>query len=794
MTTEAASAANIRHRMITLAKKGRFDQVEELWLEFIAGAPDDPELFTHILRQVAHSKAGETGHTMLLLLLEQWKERDRWDVVHDIATGLAAAWPQSAELRAITIEALKHKHGHLPQFPSMLKGSGIERGAPLGEAVDKFLFFLRALPGQCYRYAGKGVGIVVAADFERDKVTLDFPREKGRTFTTGGVREFLIYLPPDHFLALRATNPESLAALADKEPAELVRLVAQSQGGRIKQGDMKEMLLDGVFDAAKWNSWWTKARAALKVDPMIEFAGTGGAHAEIIVRAVPKTLNEEIEERFFSTRTARLHQIAEIKNLESVKASAPPDPALVRRMLAYLEQQFAKAAVANDTAGRVELALMAHDLRALSPEAAEQAGGAIPLIGDVISGVEDYTFLGAMESDDMAVRALDLLTTRDGEAALGRMAAALPHVPSKVAQAMWRDLGDPARKVLCYPALKRLLAAPMQRPDTYLWVVKGLVDQRWPHLNDYFPLSTLVPELLDLIDEWAVFVEKVQGSVEQVRVAKTLISRAKSMLKADQCQAIFNVGMMMSYKQMDELERQMSRHASLDNDLRSDAIRRLGSARRVRDEQAVAAGELDEIAAPAEPALTAPPQAPGLTDDIIHYCTSQARDRKVLELQKLRQETIPENTRLMEEARQEGDLRENAAYHAAKERHKFLGNLSAQLQTQIQNASVFEAGMVNTDVIGFGVRFTVHNETTDAEETYTVLGRWEADTDRHILNYQAPFVQQFIGKGVGQTVAVLRADGSGEPTPYRVLLIENALLLPEWGGVPAPAPAPVPAS
>lgn len=787
MTTDTANAAQIRHRMITLAKKGRFDQVEELWLEFISNAPDDPDLFIQILRQVAHSKAGDTGHTMLLLLLEQWKGRDRWDVIYDITAGLAAAWPGSAELRKFTIEALKHKHGHLPQFPSMLKGSRIEQGAPLGEAMDKFQFYLRALPGQAYRYAGKGVGVVVSADFERDKIMLDFPREKGRTFTAAGVREFLIYLAPDHFLARRATDPDGLAALAEKDAAALVRLVAQGQGGRIKQGDMKELLLDGVIEQSKWNTWWTKARGALKVDPMIEFAGTGGSHAEIVVRAEPKTLKEEIEERFFSPKTSRLHQIVEIKNLESVKSSAPPDAALVQRMMKHLDQQLAKAG-AGDTAARVEIALMAHDLRALSPEAAEQAGTSIPSPHDAVAGAADYKFLGDMESDDMAVRALELLTTRDEAKAPGLMAAALSDVPSKVAQAMWSDLGDPARGALAYPAIKRLLDKPMRRPDTYLWVVKGLVEQRWPHLNDYFPLTTLVPELIDLIDEWAAFVEKAQGQgqglSEPVRVAKGLISRVKSMIKGGQCQAIFDVAMMMSDKQLDELERQLARHASLDNELRSDAIRRLGSARRVREEQAVVAGHIEETDAPTEATLTAAPPAPGQTDDVIHYCTSRARDLKVLELQKLKQETIPENTRLMEEARQEGDLRENAAYHAAKDRHKFLANLSAQMQTQIQNAVVFDPEMVKTDVVGFGVICSITNEKTGAAETFTVLGRWEADTDRHILNYQAPFVQHFMGKAVGDVVETRDTEGK-EPTRYRITRIENALLRPEWSPLTA---------
>ncbi|GAB4311344.1 MAG: hypothetical protein Kow0059_01340 [Candidatus Sumerlaeia bacterium] len=781
--------------MIALAKKGRFEEVEELWLDFLGSAPADPGLFIQILRVIGHSKAADTGLTMLLLALEHWRERDRWDVIYEMVVGLAASWPQSGELRALMIEALRRRHGHLPQFAAMLNSSGLDGEAPLGDAVERFRFFLNALPGQCYRYAGKGVGVVVSADFERDQFVLDFPGDRGRVFTSQGVREFLIHLPPDHFLARRATDAEGLAELAEEDPAELVRLVARSFGGRVKQGELKEYLLDGVLDPERWPSWWSKARAAIKLDPLLDFQGTGGAHAEISLRAEPKTLADEILERFFRPDTTRAHQAAEIKNLQSLRAVAPPDPQLLGRMLAHLKRQY-EDAQDGPVAARVELALMAQDLLHLLPEAADEADVAsIPTPHEVLADVSDYSILGDMENDEYALRALELMAARDGEAALERMAAALPAVPSKVAQAFWRDLGDPSRRALCYPAVKQLLAVPMSRPDTWLWVVKGLVEQRWPHLNDYFPLSVLVPELLDLLDQWSAFAEKFKESAQSadaVKTAKQLISRVKAMLRAGQCRAIYDVALTLPPRALDDLERRLLRHAWLDNEFRSDAVRRLGAARRVLEEQepqaprpAPAADARPGQGAPDQPSSAPPSDADGA--DTVHYCTAAARERKILELQKLKTETIPANTRMMEEARQEGDLRENAAYHAAKDRHAFLANLSAQLQLQIQTARVFTADMVKPGVIGFGVRFTALNLQTGAEETYTVLGRWEADTERHILNYQAPFVQQFMGKGVGDVVQVFPAGsgGQGEPTSYRITRIENALL--SDGGSAAPA-------
>ncbi|MBI3736804.1 GreA/GreB family elongation factor, partial [Candidatus Sumerlaeota bacterium] len=174
-----------------------------------------------------------------------------------------------------------------------------------------------------------------------------------------------------------------------------------------------------------------------------------------------------------------------------------------------------------------------------------------------------------------------------------------------------------------------------------------------------------------------------------------------------------------------------------------------------------------------ETAAPAPP-----TEADVHYCTGRMRAEKLRELAELNCVTIPANSREIETARQEGDLRENAGYHAAKDKQKMLMQQTLQLQQALSITRVITAQNVRTDAIGFGTTFEADNLASGKTESFTVLGRWEADPEKHILSYLAPMVQQFLGKKAGDEI-VIKHPGGGE-TPYRILSISNALASGEW--------------
>ena len=119
--------------------------------------------------------------------------------------------------------------------------------------------------------------------------------------------------------------------------------------------------------------------------------------------------------------------------------------------------------------------------------------------------------------------------------------------------------------------------------------------------------------------------------------------------------------------------------------------------------------------------------------------TAKKLEEKKQLLERLQTVDIPANAKEIEEAREKGDLKENAEYKAAKEHQHKLNNDVAKLQAELNRAVVFDPTTVTTALISFATTVTLHNNDKNADETYTILGPWESDPENGIISYMAPF-------------------------------------------------------
>jgi transcription elongation factor GreA len=119
-------------------------------------------------------------------------------------------------------------------------------------------------------------------------------------------------------------------------------------------------------------------------------------------------------------------------------------------------------------------------------------------------------------------------------------------------------------------------------------------------------------------------------------------------------------------------------------------------------------------------------------------------------LAKLMSEDIPANSKEIEFAKSLGDLRENAEYKAALEKHSILNATVGKLNTEIERAQLFDPATVNTSRAGFGTTVVLKNNSSGKKEEYTILGPWESDPDHNIISYLSPFGGTLLNKGVGE--------------------------------------------
>lgn len=135
--------------------------------------------------------------------------------------------------------------------------------------------------------------------------------------------------------------------------------------------------------------------------------------------------------------------------------------------------------------------------------------------------------------------------------------------------------------------------------------------------------------------------------------------------------------------------------------------------------------------------------------------TVLGRERLMQELQQLKSVVRPEIIRAIAEARAHGDLRENAEYHAAKERQSFTEGRIHDLESKLAHAHVVDLSKVtNQGKVVFGSTVTLFNLNNDQETVYQIVGEDEADLKEGKISYHSPIARAIIGKQEGDSVDV----------------------------------------
>jgi len=134
----------------------------------------------------------------------------------------------------------------------------------------------------------------------------------------------------------------------------------------------------------------------------------------------------------------------------------------------------------------------------------------------------------------------------------------------------------------------------------------------------------------------------------------------------------------------------------------------------------------------------------------------------------LRSVQRPAVIRAIAEAREHGDLSENAEYHAAREKQSFIEGRVKELEGLIGRAEIIDVAKLS-GTVKFGATVTIVDEDTDAEKTYQIVGEPEANIEKGLLNIKSPLARALIGKDVEDSVEVNTPGGARS---YEILEIK----------------------
>lgn len=130
------------------------------------------------------------------------------------------------------------------------------------------------------------------------------------------------------------------------------------------------------------------------------------------------------------------------------------------------------------------------------------------------------------------------------------------------------------------------------------------------------------------------------------------------------------------------------------------------------------------------------------------------------ELRHLKGVARPEVIRAIAEAREHGDISENAEYHAARERQSFIEGRLAELEDKVSRAEIIDPATLSGKQVKFGAHVTLIDEDTEEKSVYQIVGEDEADIKAKRLAITSPLARALVGKAVGDQVEVVTPGGS----------------------------------
>jgi transcription elongation factor GreA len=576
-------------------------------------------------------------------------------------------------------------------------------------------------PGTFCLHKSWGFGRVREWNLLLNQIVIDFATKKAHPMQVQYAAENLTPLAAEHFLVRKAMDLAATKNLARENPAGLVRNILESLGGKATTQQISDWMVGDMFTEAEWKRWWESAKKALKASGAfsipakktepIEIRGEGVSHADELISAFNKARQPK-------QQIPALEQIIKFheqfnepeKQLQPVVVAV--ENAAARNQKLHPELAFEFMIARDDLLARVPGLRTTHVGLTLSKLILEEEKRLTSILPKLSATKEKRVLQALPETlgQRWTERALQLM-----QASHGRMVAQIPRILSETGQ------HDELRTML-----ERSIREHSATSEMLIWL--GSEREQWREL--------ISPDLL----------AAMLAALEREQSRGDTAGRASKLHRA--------------LVEDRELLGEIFKDADIG--LARDAIRRLQlsplfdelTKRSLLARIVKVHPELEEIIVGAQVQEKAAPL-------VVSWSSLEKRKAEYEELVKTK---IPENTKEIALARSYGDLSENFEFKAAKQMQSVLMRRKAELEQMLENARGTSFEHPDTSRVSIGTIVKLRNLETQQEETYTILGAWDGDPDRHIISYQTAIGQALLGHELDETVSLNTEHGTSQFT------------------------------
>jgi transcription elongation factor GreA len=602
----------------------------------------------------------------------------------------------------------------------------VESGKLTSKAAEQLE---RLRPGTFCLHKSWGFGRVHEWNLLLNQIEIDFASKKSHAMQLQYAAENLTPLASEHFLARKATDLAGIKSLTREDPVAVVRNILESLDGKATAQQIGEWLIGEVFTEAEWKRWWESTRKALKASGAfsipakktepIQIRGEGVSHADELLAAFNKARQPK-------QQIAALEQI-----IKSHQQFGEPEKQL-QPIIAMIENVAARN-------------------QKIHPELAFEL---IIARDDLLAGVPQLhaTYIGftlsklIVDEEKRLVSILPKLPAAKEKKILQALPSALG--PAWTDRALYLMQSAHGRAVAQIP---RILNEAGQHAE-----LREMLERS---VREHSATSEMLTWLCSERDQWREL------------VTPDLLTAILAALEREQSRGVGLPGRASKLQRAMLEDRQLVGEifANADVGLARDAMRRLQLSP-LFDELTKRSllARIVKVHPDLESMITGAQPQEKEAALIVSWSSLEKRKAEYEELVRTK---IPENSKEIALARSYGDLSENFEFKAAKQMQSVLMRRKAELEQMLHNARGTSFENIDTSRVSIGTIVTLRNAETNNEETYTILGAWDGDPDRHIISYQTAIGQALLGHKTGEAVSLNTEHGTAQ---FTILSIQPA--------------------
>ncbi len=606
----------------------------------------------------------------------------------------------------------------------------VESGKLSAKAADQLE---KLQPGTFCLHKSWGFGRVADWNLLLNQIVIDFQGKKAHAMQLLYAAENLTPIPPEHFLARKASDLASVKRQLKENPAAVVRNILESVGGTATQTQISQMLVGDVFQEAEWKRWWDSTKRVLKKDG--HFLIPAKKNEAIQLRAEKVSRASELITFFDQARQPK-EQATALDEIIKFHTEFSDDPTQLQPIVVAIEETAARNQRLNP-ALVFELIIARDDLILRFPE---------------------------LKSTNAELTLERLIAEEEP-----RLSLILPKLPSakerRVLQALPVALGAKwtARALLLMQASHARMVSQIPR----IFVETGQQAELRAALERGIREHSVTSEAL-------VWLCKERDGEWRDLVKPELLGAILSAIERDQHNENSR-GNKLRELLLDDRELIPDMFAGAETSVARDSMRRL-MLTPVFDELTKRSlmARIIKLYPALESVITGDQKEEKKSDSLVVSWSSL--DKRKAEYEELINKKIPENSKEIGVARSYGDLRENFEFKAAKEMQAVLMRRKTELEAALHRARGTDFSNPDISQVSIGTTVTLRQRDSGKDETYTLLGAWDSVPELGVISYQTAIGQALLGHRVGEVITLQADQGAGgfeiisiEPAPTDVM-------------------------